>query len=167
MDVFLVFIAYSIYMLGGVIIVQLYILRRKRVDADKTREALERILVKDCDNAISKYSMQFFRVPKKDIGYLTQVKLTHEADMPEFYLAFADKDANVLGYARFTRNECRGHKLGYLLTGIIPAEASPAPYPVLSLNSELFTLSDAVKANEIIDERLDKLVTIRKALKTA
>ena len=164
MEVFLVFIAYSLYILGGIVIVQLYMLRKKRVDADKTREALERILVKDCDNAISKYRMQFFSVPKKDIGYLTQVKLTHEADMPEFYLAFAGQEKQVLGYARFTRSECRGHKLGYLLTGIIPADATPAPYPVLGLNNELFTLNDAMKANEIIDDRLDRLVTIRQTL---
>ncbi|MGN0918751.1 MAG: hypothetical protein ACI4NO_06375 [Oxalobacter sp.] len=167
MEVFLVFIAYSVFIFGGCIMVQLYLLRKKRVDTDRTREALERMLVRDCDNAISRCRMQFSRVPKKDIGYLTQVTLTHEANMPEFYIAFADAGERVLGYARFLRREGQGHKMKYTLSGIVPADTVPAPYPVLFLNNELFTLNDAVKTNDVIDSRMDKLIQIRTAMANA
>ena len=167
MEVFLVFIAYSVFIFAGCIMVQLYLLRKKRVDADRTREALERMLVRDCDNAISKYRMQFFRVPRKDVGYLTQVTLTHEANMPEFYIAFADSCERILGYGRFLKQEMQGHKLKYVLSGIVSADVQPAPYPVLSLNNELFTLNEALKANDVIDSRMDKLVQIRTAMVNA
>ncbi len=162
MEVFIVFIAYAVFMFGSICIFQLYLLRRKRVDADRTREALERMLVKDCDNALSRYSMHFSSVPKKEVGYMTRMCLSHEADMPEFYIAFAGAGNNVLGYARFTREGKQGHKQKYALTGIFGADADC--YPVLSLNNEVFTLNEAMKANEVIDTRLDKLVSIRNAL---
>ena len=162
METMLVFLTLSVFIVGGIVIVQLYVLRKKRREIDETRARLEEMLVRDCDHAISRYRMQFSRVPKNNVGYLTCVTLSHEANMPEFYLAFGDGKADVLGYARFTRQQSRGHKQSYALTGVLPANA-PVPCPVLSLHNELYTLDEAVSTRETIDAKLDRLIGIRVA----
>ncbi|EEO27439.1 hypothetical protein [Oxalobacter paraformigenes] len=162
METLLVFLTLSVFIIGGIVIVQLYVLRKKRKEMDATRARLEEMLVRDCGHAISRYRMQFFRLPKNEVGYLTRVSLSHETNMPEFYLAFGDSDAEVLGYARFTRKESKGHKHSYMLTEVLPASA-PVPCPVLSLHNELYTLDEAVSTRETIDAKLDRLIGIRVA----
>ena len=95
METMLVFLTLSVFIFGGIVIVQLYVLQKKRKEIDMTRRRLEDMLVRDCGDAISRYRMRFLRVPKTDVGYLTRVKLSHEANMPEFYLAFGGND--ILG----------------------------------------------------------------------
>lgn len=160
MEALLVFLAFSVFIFGGIIIVQLYVLHKKRMEIDTTRRQLEDMLVRDCSNAISRYCMRFLRMPKNDVGYLTRVKLSHEANMPEFYLAFGNGEAEVLGYAKFSRKENRGHKSTYILSEILPASA-PVPCPVLSLHNELYTLDEAVSTSETINAKLDRLIDIR------
>lgn len=84
MEAMLVFLAFSVFIFGGMIMVQLYVLYKKRKEIDATRHRLEDLLVRDCSNAISRYRMSFMRVPKNNVGYLTRVKLSHEAQMSEF-----------------------------------------------------------------------------------
>ena len=126
METLLVFLSLSVFIIGGIVIVQLYVLNRKRREVDATKAQLEEMLVRQCGHAISRYRMQFFRLPKNDVGYLTRVKLSHEADMPEFYIAFGNAEAEVLGYACFRRQESRGHKQSYVLAEILPASV-PVP----------------------------------------
>ncbi len=156
----LIFLTLSVFIFGGLIVMQLYVLRKKRKDADETRKQLEQMLVRKCRQAISKYRMHFYRAPKTDVGFLTQVKLSHEANMPEFFIAFGDIASEVLGYARFTRTECHGHRNTYILTEVLPASA-PVPCPVMSLDSELYTLDEAVRTRETIDTTISKIADIR------
>lgn len=162
METMLVFLTLSVFIFGGIVIVQLYVMQKKRKEIDETRHRLEDMLVRDCGDAISKYRMRFMRVPKNDVGYLTRVKLSHEANMPEFYLAFGGNDAEVLGYAKFSRKENNGHKSTYVLSEVLPASA-PVPCPVLSLHNELYTLDEAVNTHKTIDAKLDRLISIRVA----
>ena len=163
MEAMLFFLAFSVFIFGGMIMVQLYVLYKKRKEIDATRHRLEDLLVRDCSNAISRYRMSFMRVPKNNVGYLTRVKLSHEAQMSEFYLAFGNSGADVLGYAKFSRKEGRGHKSTFVLSEILPADA-PVPCPVLSLDNELYTLDEAVSTHETIDAKLDQLIHIRSSL---
>lgn len=160
METMLIFLTLSVFIFGGLIVMQLYILRKKRKDADETRAQLEQMLVRKCRQAISRYRMHFYRTPRNDIGFLTQVKLSHEANMPEFFIAFGDIASEVLGYAKFTRTECHGHRQEYILTGILPAGVE-APCPVMSLDSELYTLEEAVRTRETIDTTINRIVDIR------
>ena len=160
METMLIFLTLSVFIFGGLIVMQLYVLRKKRKDADETRKQLEQMLVRKCRQAISKYRMHFYRAPKTDVGFLTQVKLSHEANMPEFFIAFGDIASEVLGYARFTRTECHGHRNTYILTEVLPASA-PVPCPVMSLDSELYTLDEAVRTRETIDTTISKIADIR------
>ncbi len=162
METLLVFLSLSVFIIGGIVIVQLYVLNRKRREVDATKAQLEEMLVRQCGHAISRYRMQFFRLPKNDVGYLTRVKLSHEADMPEFYIAFGNAEAEVLGYACFRRQESRGHKQSYVLAEILPASV-PVPCPVLSLHNELYTLDEAVSTRETIDATLTRLFDVRTA----
>lgn len=82
METMLIFLTLSVFIFGGMIVMQLYVLRKKRMDADQTRAQLEQMLVRKCRQSISKYRMQFYRAPKTDLGFLTQVRLSHEACMP-------------------------------------------------------------------------------------
>lgn len=160
METMLIFLTLSVFIFGGLIVMQLYVLRKKRKDADETRKQLEQMLVRKCRQAISKYRMHFYRAPKTDVGFLTQVKLSHEANMPEFFIAFGDIASEVLGYAKFTRTECHGHRNTYILTEVLPASA-PVPCPVMSLDSELYTLDEAVRTRETIDTTISKIADIR------
>lgn len=163
MEAMLVFLAFSVFIFGGIIIVQLYVLHKKRREIDTTRLQLEDMLVRDCSNAISRYRMSFMRMPKNNVGYLTRVMLSHEAQMSEFYLALGNDEADVLGYAKFSRKEGRGHKSTFVLSEILSASA-PVPCPVLSLDNELYTLNDAVSTHETIGAKLDQLIHIRSSL---
>ena len=160
METMLIFLTLSVFIFGGLIVMQLYVLRKKRKDADETRAQLEQMLVRKCRQSISKYRMQFYRAPKTDLGFLTQVRLSHEASMPEFFIAFGDMASEVLGYAKFTQTESHGHRQTYTLTEILPAGVE-APYPVMSLDSELYTLDEAVRTRETIDTTINKIVDIR------
>ena len=68
--------------------------------------------------------------------------------------------SEVLGYAKFTQTESHGHRQTYTLTEILPAGVE-APYPVMSLDSELYTLDEAVRTRETIDTTINKIVDIR------
>lgn len=160
METMLIFLTLSVFIFGGLIVMQLYVLRKKRKEADETRAELEQMLVRKCRQAISKYRMHFYRSPKTDVGFLTQVKLSHEAHMPEFFIAFGDAASEVLGYAKFTRTECHGHRQTYALSEILPAGV-PVPCPVMSLDNELYTLDEAVRTRETIDTTIDRLIDIR------